>query len=113
MRAASLLLAVLLAGCTCDLNKCEELVGACEKQKEIVQGPPQKIFINIGKVVIPESVPLTVELWTSEAIRADPVGYEEALISDLLNLVEANASIIDYLERLEAARLRLEEQANP
>lgn len=104
---------LLLAGCTCDLNKCEELVGACEKQKEIIEGPPVKVFIEMPQITVPQEVMLGVEQWTDEEIEANPVGYEEALINDLLRLVDANVSLVDYLSRLEVARVRLQAEANP
>ena len=114
MKILVLLLSVsFLFGCqTCTLEKAEELVGACEKQKEIVEGPPKKIFIKMPKISAPQPYELQCEKWTDEKIRKDPVGYEETLWNDLLALVDRDLATIDYINRLEAARAKLEAQAN-
>jgi len=114
MKLLVLLLSIsVLFGCqTCTLEEAEELVGACEKQKEIVPGPPEKIYLVMPPISAPPPYQLKCENWTDEQIREDPVGYEEALWNDLLALVDRDMATIEYINRLEAARARLEAQAN-
>lgn len=107
-----LLVSLLFAGCTCTMEQAEKLVGACEKQKEIVEGPPEKIYLIMPKISAPEPSVLTCESWTEEMIREDPVGYEEAIWNDLLMLVDHDLTTTDYINRLEAARAKLEAKAN-
>lgn len=107
-----LLVSLFLAGCTCTMEKAEKLVGACEKQKEIIQGPPEEIFLIMPTISAPAPVTLSCESWTEETIREDPVGYEEAIWNDLLMLVDRDIATTDYINRLEAARAKLEAKAN-
>lgn len=114
MKTLILLLSVsLISGCaTCTLEEAEELVGACEKQKEIVPGPPEKIYLVMPTISAPPPYELQCEQWTDEEIKADPVGYEEAMWNDILALVDRDIATIDYINQLERARARLEAQAN-
>jgi len=107
-----LLVSLLLTGCTCTLEEAEKLVGACEKQKEIVQGPPEEIYLIMPPIAAPEPYTLTCESWTDEQIKEDPVGYEEAMWNDLLMLVDRDLRTTDYLNRLEEARARLQAKAD-
>jgi hypothetical protein len=93
------------------MEKCEEKVGTCEREKEFIELPPKTIYLEMPSISAPEETLLTCEAWTDEQIRANPVGYEEALHNDILALVDGELRMIDYIERLEAARKRLEEEA--
>ena len=106
-----LLVSLTIAGC-CSLQKCEEKVGKCEEQVQIVPGAPVKVFLDPGHIAVPEPFELQAEKWTPEQIEEDPVGYEEALWNDLLVLVDRDINITDYLKRLEALRLRMISEAN-
>lgn len=106
-----LLVSLALAGC-CSMERCEELVGECEKETEIVEGAAQTVFLEMPAISVPEPVVLECESWTEEMIREDPVGYEEVLYEDILMLVDRDVSLIDYLGRLEAARQKLKAEAD-
>lgn len=107
-----LLASALTFGCGCTMEKAEDMVGACEKQKEIVEGPPRTIYVQMPAISVPHQVVLECESWTEEMVRSDPVGYEEVLINDILMLVGLNVDMADYLGRLERARKKLELAAN-
>jgi len=93
------------------MEKAEKMVGACEKQKEIIEGPTKTIFIEMPSISKPGPISLQCENWTDEMIREDPVAYEEVLFDDILMLVDRDENLLDYLTRLEAARAKLEAEA--
>jgi hypothetical protein len=103
-RFLTLVLACLLiAGC-CSLEKCEEKVGKCNKQREVIEAPPRTEWVIPPAVEIPRKPKVDFVFWSVEQILANPVGYLEVLYADTVELDDFADRTIDYLKDLELAR---------
>lgn len=71
---------------------------------DIIEAPPRVEWIIPPEVSIPPEPVLQILSWTTDQIKDDPVGYEEALYSDLIFLDDFVYSIREYLIGLAAAR---------
>lgn len=103
-------LVALIAGC-CSFEKCESVVGKKPPEIRYIEVPPRTEWIVPPAVQCPPRPRLSIFDWTDEQIKADPVGYQEALFTDLDYLDSFALHIIEYLHDLELARERAIERA--